>query len=164
MSEMWRKIKEIISEKLYNLHNNFKGWIATKVYDDDWIWLQALIDILCQIEMYIELIRDPEFKKQLDITDIIKVEPNSPQKRSIAQQTIPENTLYCQGCPYGDTSKIATFFYGSQCNGYCYYLGKGDFSLIRSTEILWDGCKACGINEDLEDDYEIEEINAGDNL
>ena len=34
---------------------------------------------------------------------------------------------------------------------YCYYLGKGDYSFIRGTAILWDGCKECGRYE-FEDD------------
>lgn len=54
---------------------------------------------------------------------------------------------YCDDCPYADTSKVAKALFGYQCAGYCYYLGKGDYSFSRSTSILWDGCKECGIHD-----------------
>ena len=164
MSEMWSKIKEIIENKLLTFHKWLQDWITTKVFDDEWLWLEALIDILCQIEMYWYPITHKEFKQELNCMNIMAIEPNAPQQRSIAQQTIPEHTFYCQGCKYSSYSKIARFFYGTQCDGYCYYLGKGDFSFINSTDILWDGCKECGINEDIEEEYEIESVNTGDNL
>jgi hypothetical protein len=37
-----------------------------------------------------------------------------------------------------------------QMNGYCIYLMNGDWD-ARGFGLLWDSCKACGINEDLEE-------------
>jgi len=36
-----------------------------------------------------------------------------------------------------------------QMNGYCSYLERGDWG-GQSLSLLWDQCKECGINEDLE--------------
>jgi hypothetical protein len=32
-------------------------------------------------------------------------------------------------------------------DGFCYYLNRGDFTFGHPTDLLWDGCKCCGINE-----------------
>ena len=67
-----------------------------------------------------------------------------------AYKLIPKNTLYCYDnmiqCPFHEISIIAYNLYGSQRCGYCYYLGKGDFSFIRPTDLLWDSCKECGVS------------------
>ena len=35
---------------------------------------------------------------------------------------VPEgNTCDCEDCPFRDKSKVASFFFGEQCNGYCYF-------------------------------------------
>ena len=39
-------------------------------------------------------------------------------------------------------------------NGFCYYLNQGDFTFGHPTDLLWDGCKCCGVNNDIEDDIE----------
>jgi len=39
----------------------------------------------------------------------------------------------------------------SQENGYCYLIGRGDWE-IGATSLLWDQCKECGINDDLDEE------------
>ena len=75
------------------------------------------------------------------------------QKESYADKNIPKETFYCEGCMYKGRSKLAKFFFGYQSCGYCYYLGKGDFSFIKPTMILWDGCKECGRFEDIPEEH-----------
>lgn len=62
------------------------------------------------------------------------------------ESKIPKNNIYCSDCPYRTHSMIVNLIYGSQCDGYCYYLNRGDFSYINSTMLLWDGCKECGVS------------------
>jgi hypothetical protein len=40
----------------------------------------------------------------------------------------------------------------SQNNGYCSFLAEGDWYSRESLGLLWDACKICGINEDLEEE------------
>ena len=39
-------------------------------------------------------------------------------------------------------------------DGFCYYLNQGDFTFGHPTDLLWDGCKCCGVNNDIEEDIE----------
>lgn len=76
----------------------------------------------------------------------------------IAKQNIPQNTPYCYSykkptelndwgapktvhCPYWSLRKDKP----SQMDGYCSYLELGDWE-EKGTGLLWDQCKACGIN------------------
>ena len=126
-------------------HMKFKDIIAYLIYDRKWIWLEWLISSLAHTEMELKLVFDKELKEEIEQSDYT---------------AIPKQSLYCQSgpdfCPFGVfTSSIAKFFYGSQCDGYCYYLSKGDFSFNRPTDLLWDGCKECGIGvEDLNVDFD----------
>jgi len=38
-----------------------------------------------------------------------------------------------------------------QENGYCHWLQEGDWE-EKGSSLLWDQCKKCGINDDLEED------------
>lgn len=49
-----------------------------------------------------------------------------------------------------------------QANGYCAFLGRGDWDEVRygedgqqeivtGTTLLWDGCKECEVNEDIDE-------------
>ena len=111
-------------------------------------FLEWLLCSLCETEMQLKLVADKNFKLDLDMADVCCGE------KSDAMMNIPENTLYCSGCPYRDTSELARIIFGYQLSGYCYYLGKGDFSFSRPTELIWDGCKECGINTEFEEDEE----------
>lgn len=128
------KIKEAIQDLISYL-----------IYDRYWDWLHLLISTICDLEMQIPLLFNRELKDELDRCDIIY--PTLGETKSIAKEQIPEQTFYCEGCPYSRRSEVARFLFGSQSCGYCYYLGKGDYSFLRATCILWDGCKECGINE-----------------
>lgn len=128
----------------------FRNFIAYLVFDCKWLWLDWLIGNLAELEMTLPLIFDEELRTQLLIADTRYDAPDFTEP-TIAEQLIPKDPLYCSGCPLARTSKIATFFYGKQCNGYCLYLGKGDFSFLRPTELLWDGCKECGVNADFDE-------------
>ena len=71
----------------------------------------------------------------------------------VLQQQIPKG-LYCYDekgkCPFWELKKGKS----KQENGYCHYLDWGDW-MSADGGLLWDQCKACGINEDLE---EVEEL------
>lgn len=133
---------------LDKLHEKFKEWIAEKVWDKNWIWLNFFISLLCEIEMAIPLFKNPEEYRQINLAGVIRVHPQGGTE-SYAQRVIPKETFYCENCSFYARSNVARFFYGNQCCGYCYYLGKGDFSFLQPTDLLWDGCKECGINEDM---------------
>lgn len=130
------------------LHLAFQNLIAYLTYEKNWVWLDMVICLLCEVEMYLKVALDSEFKERLDTCDI------GGNGSTDALDSIPKNSFYCQGCPFYNVSKIASFFYGKQMDGYCYYLGKGDFTFFHGTMLLWDGCKECGINEFDEDTEE----------
>ena len=113
----------------------FRNFIAFLIYNMKWSWLEKAINALCMLEM-----------KLLWTAD---------RKVSAFGGKIPEG-IYCYAshevCPFWAYSRIARFFYGVQCSGFCYLLCEGDFN--SDTLILWDQCKCCGIND--EEDYEEE--------
>lgn len=127
------------------MHNLFKEWIAQKVWEEEWVWLRFLISLLCEIEMALPLFKDSQWYTRINSAGVVHVYPQGEQK-SFAEHAIPKDTFYCDDCLFYNRSKIAQFFYGEQCCGYCYYLGKGDFSFLQPTDLLWDGCKECGVN------------------
>jgi hypothetical protein len=133
------------------LHVKFQNFIYSLVEDHGWIWIDIVIDILCKLELNIKLAKNKEFLENLRYGDI----SSGPEEESWNMSQIPENDLYCYGCPFHTMSKTAEFFYGYQSSGYCYYLGNGDFSFGHPTDLLWDSCKCCGIK----DDIDIEEFN-----
>lgn len=106
--------------------------------------LEIILCSLCELEMYIKHIK--YFSKD-----------------GIDFREIPTKTLYCSGCPYGDCSEIARFVFGSQSDGYCHYLNKGDFSYVQPTDLLWDGCKECGVGEDFDDEEEYSVVDEKEN-
>ena len=110
--------------------------------------IEWILCSLCEAEMELKLVADKEFRDDLLCADI----GGGYENKSNAMINIPENTFYCSGCPYGTNSKLATLLFGYQMNGYCYYLRRGDFSFNRPTDELWDGCKECGINDDINDE------------
>lgn len=107
--------------------------------------VECLLCSLCEFEMNIKLANNQNLKEELEICDIVGAD-----NKTKAQKHIPQNSLYCSNCPYLSYSKIADFIFGYQCSGYCYYLNRGDFSYSKHTDLLWDLCKECGINEDLD--------------
>ena len=131
MDELKRWIGIVFANLLYAIYHNHP-------------FLEWLLCSLCEAEMQLKLVADEDFKFDLDTADVCCGD------KSDAMMNIPENTLYCSGCPYRDTSELAKIIFGYQLSGYCYYLGKGDFSFCRPTELLWDGCKECGINNEIE--------------
>lgn len=88
-------------------------------------------------------------------------------RTSKGESVIPKG-LYCSGCPYQDYDDSQP----SQSNGFCWFLGKGDWDFNQEVKwqsretgevesadeiglpmsLLWDGCKECGINDDFEDE------------
>ena len=40
---------------------------------------------------------------------------------------------------------------------------KGDFSYVQPTDLLWDGCKECGIGEDFDDEEEYSVVDEKEN-
>lgn len=136
-----------------------QNFIFHLAHEKDWLWIDMLICLLAQFEVYTKLLKNRKLKDELETCDVCIGKNHA----TTATQSIPANDLYCQGCPYFTTSKIATLFFGSQCNGYCYYLDRGDFSFAHPTELLWDGCKECGINTEIDyDDEDVEEITMED--
>lgn len=123
-----------------------RNFIAHLIFDKEWIWLEAIINTLCQLEMNIKLALNKELYNKVEVGYIC-----GQDGEIYAKKDIPENSFYCTGCIYSDTSVIASMLYGYQSNGYCHLLGKGDFEVANRLGILWDGCKECGINEDLEE-------------
>jgi hypothetical protein len=51
-------------------------------------------------------------------------------------------------CPFFDVIKTLP----KQGNGFCHYLKSGDFT-SPGTDLLWDSCKCCGVNDN-DEDYE----------
>ena len=161
---MWGKIKEIISEKFK------QPWYAK--YRDPWYkqiyynWinfvysltskhpkLQVLLCTLAELEVHLRLAKDQELFEKVDSAHCFNKELDD----IIATTIIPKNTFYCQDCPFKTRSKIARFFFGDDFEGYCYFLGRGDFSYINPTDILWDGCKCCNVNDDFDEEEVVEE-------
>lgn len=130
------------------LHIHFNNFLFM-IYDKCPI-LEWMLCSLCEAEMQLKAVFDKEFKDYLDTCNV----GVGDTFKSQAMLDIPKNSFYCSNCPFSDRSKIASFIFGEQSSGYCYYLGKGDFTFINPTTILWDGCKECGINEDIEEENE----------
>ena len=105
----WETTKE-------SLHRSFVNFMAYLCITRGWTWLDVIISNLCQLEVNFRLAKNPELLEELQTCDIC-----TPSGKSIAQTHIPENDLYCSGCPYFTTSKLAKFFYGDHMDGYCYY-------------------------------------------
>ena len=82
---------EKIKEKLQTL-------IAYLIYEREWNWLHLTISTLCDLEMQIPLLQDKDFKYDLDIADMVP--PSEKESKSFAEENIPKQTFYCQGCPY----------------------------------------------------------------
>lgn len=57
-------------------------------------------------------------------------------------------------CPYlfSRPSMLLDPAHGEQESGYCAFLQKGDWMDKDGTMLLWDACKECGINDDLEEE------------
>jgi len=64
-----------------------------------------------------------------------------------AEDLIPQG-LYCYGihdlCPFWSLDHTQPY----QMNGYCLYIGKGDWELQGIIPLLWDQVKECGINDE----------------
>lgn len=71
-------------------------------------------------------------------------------KAEKGKEVIPEG-IYCDGCPYHDYSKT----HEHQDNGFCWFEEIGDWQ-INQLSLLWDGCKECGIKDEVEYDEEID--------
>ena len=147
----WDKIKS-------NCHAKFKDIIATLIFDWNWKWLDWIIVQLCYLEVYIKLMRDSELYETVKVVYFDKTFPIEGNK-PLYEEIIPEKTFYCEGCPFAVISEVASFFYGEQSCGFCYFLGKGDFSLKSATQLLWDGCKECNVNEDIDDIEDIDDLD-----
>lgn len=148
MEEIKEKIREKIIRLKYFNKEKLQQLISYLIFDRNCTWLHLLISTLATFEMESQLIGDEEFKhKYIDAADIKWISGegiDKPDEHTPSWEIIPKNTMYCEGCEYYGNSNIANALLGSQCDGYCYYLGKGDFSFVRSTDLLWDMCKCCG--------------------
>ena len=115
----------------------FRDFIAYLIFDKNWKWLETVINTLCVWEMELSWTAD--------------------RKLSANTGKIPQG-MYCyalhETCPFWAYSRIARFFYGEQCAGFCHLLNEGDFN--SDTLILWDQCKCCDIND--EEDFDEEDI------
>lgn len=65
-------------------------------------------------------------------------------KKRTMKKWIPKNTCYCENCKWRRINKTKN----SQENGYCMYLGTGDW-VENGTDLIWDGCKDCGEHMEL---------------
>ena len=128
----------------------FNDFMGTLIYDKHWSWLELIIASLSELEIGIYLLTHTEVRNRINRCTIT----SSKDEIWYAYQVIPKNSFYCETCPFWAYSKIAKFFYGEQTDGYCFFLGKGDFSYIRPTDLLWDQVKCCGLFED-----QIEDIS-----
>lgn len=164
---MWNIIKSIFTGGEYSQYRKtpkekimgaFHDFIAYLTFDLNWKWVDLLISTLSDFEVNLRLISNKELFEEVDSAHIWCSEE---EKTVGARDCIPLNTEYCDDCPFRTISKIAKFFYGNQSCGYCYYEGKGDYSLTNPSDLMWDGCKCCGENgyENYDaEEYEEEEI------
>lgn len=123
----------------------FKRLLIYLIYDRNWLWVEWIICTLAELEMQIKLLKDREFKDYLDtcvMSDGIQ--------ECDAYKEIPKDTFYCYDgghtCKFHAESKIARNILGECSSGYCYFMGKGDFSFVRPTQLIWDYCKECGVS------------------
>lgn len=77
--------------------------------------------------------------------------------KKVREKRIPKNTIYCHDswlkvCPYWKQLKYKDE-YGNPLT-YCKYCKVADTE--QSLLLLWDQCKICGVNEDLEDDENVD--------
>lgn len=143
---------------LSKLHEKFISAICYLTNDLGWYWLDVLIDTLCYFEVNLRLSKNKDLRDNLYTGSVC-----APGGKSFCQNTIPQDLLYCSGCAFLTRSKIASLFYGRQMDGFCYYLNKGDFTFAHPTDLLWDGCKCCGINEEEQDEQEHIEQQTSNN-
>jgi len=133
MNKLSYKIEELLF-KLSVLRINFFYEIYSRIE-----FLNFIIAMLCEIEVKLKLLFNKEFRENLQTVNVGNIYDDlSDWEREKIQQYLPIDNfseLY--------NSKIARFFYGSQFDGYCYYLNQGDFTYGNATELLWDGCKEC---------------------
>lgn len=143
LCEFWNKLMFGISDLcqciLYALYDGCKQE-----------WLLWLLCTLCDLEMSFNQFKDKELQETISLCSTW----SDGSEISDGEALIPTNTLYCEYCPFQDRSTLARFFFGSHWAGYCHYLKRGDYSFVSPTMILWDGCKECGIGEDIEIDEE----------
>lgn len=140
------KFKKYWKDLQKTLHTHFINFIFFLTNTLNWIWLDAFISAMCTLEVYLKLAKRKELLEELQVCDVC----SGFDKEATYMQRIPEHDLYCGTCPYWERSKLASLFYGHQLQGYCYFLNTGDFSFGHATDLLWDGCKCCGINEDID--------------
>lgn len=144
MDEIKNLFQTVVENGKEFLHKLLIDLIYKLTEEYNWKWIDIFIDALCNLEVNIRLLKNRELLNNLRYGDVV----TSPDYGSWNYSQIPEDSLYCHDCPFRTTSKIATLFYGEQLSGYCYYMNQGDFSFGHATELLWDGCKECGINDE----------------
>ena len=66
-------------------------------------------------------------------------------KYELGESVIPDG-CYCQQCPYFDCATNKE----EQSNGFCWYIGRGDWDDPSAAALLWDGCKECGIKDKID--------------
>ena len=159
---MWNKIKDIFKQPWYAKYRDpwykriYYNWINFIYYltsTRNWKWLEVLICNLADLEVLLKLIKDKDLYEKVSEAHSFNKELND----IIGTIYIPKDELYCGNCPFRVKSKIATFFLGDDFDTYCYFLGRGDYSIINPTDLLWDGCKCCDVNTDVSEDAEVEE-------
>lgn len=105
-------------------------------------------------ESYMPLCRKC-YKKLLDLTAKIKAKDTSIIPEGPYCYTgigFEKNVYHIDPCPYFDHIEKG----GSQSDGYCHYIESGDSNLDGSDNmegcgLLWDQCKSCGINEEIDE-------------
>lgn len=123
------------------IHTWFVDWFYSLTEKKGFRWLDLLVTMLCVLEVNFKLYKNRDYRDAINVADMTW------------EEDIPKDTFYCQDCKYKTRSKIARLFYGTQMDGFCYYLNRGDFTYGHYTDILWDGCKCCGIHEGVDDEH-----------
>lgn len=134
--QWWENLQPTWKDKL---HSWFVDWFYTITQKKGLQWLDLFVNMLCVYEINLKLYKDEDFRNTVNVA-------------GMCQDEIPKDTFYCEGCLFRTKSKIARLFYGNQMDGFCYYLNRGDFTYGHYTDIIWDGCKCCGIGEDLDEE------------
>lgn len=63
-------------------------------------------------------------------------------KKRAMKKWIPNDIAYCCNCKWLRFNKNKDYF----SNGYCKYLGLGDWYKNNRTILLWDACKNCDVH------------------
>ena len=123
--------------------------------------VRYIVCLICSIEAETRFITDKKMCEFLDGCHNVALKDSETlndlfEKETPIDTRIPKNTYYCEDCEFRSESKLAKWIWGT--GSYCLYLQRGDFSFSQPTDLLWDGVKCCGRNEDVFDKIEYEDV------